>query len=104
MTNEKTSLISGDVLEGDMELTLGELCRLCRVPAERVFELVEEGLVEPQGRNPVHWRFQSVSVRRVRCALRLEQDLGVNVAGAALAVNLLEELEIMRARLRRYND
>ena len=32
-----------------------------------------------------------ISVRRVRRAQRLEQDLGVNVAGAALALELLEE-------------
>jgi len=40
-------------------------------------------------------------VRRVRCAQRLEQDLGVNVAGAALAIDLLEELERLCAHLRR---
>jgi len=41
-------------------------------------------------------------VRRVRCALRLESDLGVNLAGAALALDLLEELNRLRARQRRF--
>lgn len=44
---------------------------------------------------------RGISVRRVRCAQRLEQDLGVNIAGAALALELLEELERLRARLHR---
>jgi chaperone modulatory protein CbpM len=94
-------LLSGEIFEEEIELSLADLCRVCQLPAERVFELVEQGVVEPIGRDPSRWRFQGISVRRVRCALRLEQDLGVNVAGAALAIDLLEELERLRARLRR---
>jgi len=37
-------------------------------------------------------------------ALRLQQDLGVNLAGAALALQLLEEAETLRARLREASD
>ncbi len=94
-------LLSGEIFEEDIELSLADLCRACRLPAERVFELVEEGVIEPVGREPARWRFHGISVRRVRCVQRLEQDLGVNVAGAALAIELLEELERLRARLRR---
>ncbi len=104
MTNDLLSLLTGDVMEDDVELTLADLCRACEVPAELVFELVEEGVIEPLGRDPIRWRFHGISVRRVRCALRLERDLGVNPAGAALALDLLEELEAMRARLRRISD
>ncbi|MCB1876368.1 MAG: MerR family transcriptional regulator [Chromatiales bacterium] len=100
MTMDKTSALVGEILEEQVELTLGELCRACQVPAERVVELVEEGIVDPSGPNPARWRFRGMSVQRVRCALRLEQDLGVNVAGAALALDLMEELERMRIRLR----
>jgi len=102
MTDELLSLLSGEVLEEGVELSLAEMCRACRLPAEQLFELVEEGVVDPLGRDPAQWRFRGVSVRRVRCAVRLERDLGVNVAGAALVLDLLEELEAMRARLRRY--
>ena len=78
--------------------------RACRLPAEQVFELVEEGIVEPLGRDALHWRFQGVSVRRVCCAVQLRRDLGVNWAGAALALELLDELHMLRARLRRFED
>ncbi len=101
MTKDLLSLLSGDVLEEEVELTLAELCRACQVPADQVYELVEEGIIEPQGREPARWRFRGVSLRRVRCALRLERDLGVNFAGAALALDLLEELESLRRRLGR---
>lgn len=99
---ELLKLLSGEIFEEEIELSLADLCRACRLPAERVFELVEQGVIEPVGRDPARWRFQGISVRRVRCAQRLEQDLGVNVAGAALAIDLLEELERLRVRLRRF--
>lgn len=98
------SQLSGEVLEEEIELTLGELSRTCRLPVERLFELVEEGVIEPLGRDPAHWRFRGVSVRRIRRVQRLERDLGVNVAGAALALDLLDELELLRARLRRFES
>lgn len=93
--------LSGEIFEEGIELSLADLCRACRLPAERVLEFVEEGIVEPVGQDSAQWRFQSVSIKRVRCALHLERDLGVNTAGAALALDLLEELERMRERLRR---
>jgi chaperone modulatory protein CbpM len=102
MRNELLSLLSGEVLDEEIELTLGELSWACQLAVERVFELVEEGVIEPLGRDPAHWRFLGVSVRRVRCAQRLQRDLRVNVAGAALALDLLDELERLRARLRRF--
>lgn len=101
MTKDLSSLLIGDVLEEDLEFTLTELCRACSVSAERIVELVDEGLVEPFGTTPARWRFRGVCLRRVRRALRLERDLGVNTAGAALALDLLDEIEIMRARLKR---
>lgn len=96
--------LSGDVLEEDTELSLAELCRACRLSAEQVFELVEEGIVEPLGGSASHWRFQGASVYRVRCAVQLRRDLGVNWAGAALALDLLDELRVLRARVGRFEE
>lgn len=101
MTNDLLSLLTGDVLEEDVEMTLTELCRTCKISAEQVFELVDEGVIEPQGREPAKLHFNGANVLRVRCAMRLQNDLGVNLAGAALALELLEELKVMRERLRR---
>ena len=100
MNDELLKMLSGEVLEEDVELTLAELSQACQQPAERIIELVEEGVVEPRGSDPVRWRFHGTSLLRVRCALNLEKDLGVNAAGAALALDLLEELERLRKRLR----
>lgn len=90
------------LLDDDVHLSLGELCRVCQITADQVAALVDEGVIEPVGAEPGRWRFRMVSVRRVRCAFRLTRDLGLNLAGAALAVELLEEIAHLRAQLRRF--
>lgn len=89
------------ILDEELHLTLGDLCHACQISAEQILALVEEGVLEPQGREPSRWRFPAISIRRVRCTYRLTHDLGLNLAGAALAVELLEEIDQLRARLRR---
>ena len=88
------------ILEEQAELTLADLCRACAVHAERIIELVDVGVLEPLGREPARWRFGGASLQRGRMALRLQQDLGIDLAGAALALELLDEIESLRARLR----
>jgi len=99
--NDLPPLLSGE-LEEELELSLAELCQACRLPAEQVIELVEEGVVEPVGRDSARWRFTGTSLHRVRCAIQLHSDLGINWSGAALALDLLEEIESLRTRLERY--
>lgn len=101
LEDELMRMLAGEIVEDDLEMSLAELCQACGIPGERVFELVEEGVVEPLGRDPGQWRFQGVSVWRVRRAQRLQRDLGINTAGVALALDLLEELRTLRARLQR---
>ena len=42
------------------------------------------------------WRFSGVALTRVQRVIRLQHDFGVNLPGAALALELLEELERLR--------
>ncbi|WP_432743039.1 chaperone modulator CbpM [Methylobacter sp. G7] len=90
---------TGTVIEDD-SLTLEQLCQACGVHAEWVISLVEESIIEPQGDDVHLWRFSGASLVRVRSALRLQHDLGVNLAGIALALDLIEELENLRAQLK----
>jgi chaperone modulatory protein CbpM len=81
-------------------LTLDGLCRACAVQTEFVMAMLEEGVAQPaQGQAVETWRFSEVQVHRVTVAWRLQRDLGVNPAGAALALQLLDEMETLRAQL-----
>jgi len=92
------------ILEEQTQLTLADLCRACAVHEAQIIELVDIGVLEPLSREPIHWRFDGVSVLRARMALRLQRDFEIDLAGAALALELLDEIESLRARLRAMGD
>ena len=93
------SILTGIIVEDSTEFTLGELSRACGMPAEWNLSLVEEGVIEPVGDDQAHWYFRGYCLRRVRIVQRLQSDLGLNLAGAALALELLEEVEALRHRI-----
>ena len=93
--------LSAIILEEQTGLTLTEVCQACAVRVEFIVGLVDEGVLEPLGREPHRWRFTGIHLRRATVALRLQRDLGVNRAGAALALQLLDEIEILQARHRK---
>jgi len=92
----KTESLSGPVLEEDLQLSLGELSQACRVEVEFIVELVQEGVLEPED---TQWRFPGSSLPRLRKAVNLHRDLGLNLAGIALVLDLLEEREQLHAQL-----
>ena len=97
--NEK--ILSGALLDEYTELSLNEFCDACARQEQWVIELVEEGVLEPIGNNREQWRFSATSLRRAQITLRLQRDLGINVAGIALALDLLDEIETLRTHLSR---
>ncbi len=99
MTGKERDLASGLVVEEEIHLTLVELCQASRVPEQEIRSWVIEGVLEPEGATPEEWRFVGASLRRARTALRLSRDLEVNLAGIALALDLLDEITALKARL-----
>jgi len=100
---DRTTL-TGLLLDEEIELSLTEICRVCSASQEWIVELVEEGVLEPSGAERRQWRFQGSSVQRAHAATRLQRDLEINPAGVALALDLLDEVERLRARLRQLED
>lgn len=83
------------------DVSLPELARCCRCSVEWVVELVSEGVIEPaQGSGPEQWLFDEVAIVRAAAAARLANDLAVNAAGVALALDLLDEIRGLRRQLR----
>lgn len=99
MNTQQPSPIDAVIMEEQTAITLAELCRACATPAEAIVALVEEGILAPSGESPARWRFGGTYVRRARVALRLQRDLGLNLPGVALTLQLLDEIETLRGRL-----
>ncbi len=89
------------VLDDSTTWGITEICTLCRVENELVHEMVNEGLVIPEGSSPENWRFNGLAVKRIQVTMRLQNDLRINLPGAALVLDLLDELEELRALLSR---
>ena len=92
--------VTAFILEEQTGVTLGDLCKVCKVDTALIVKLVDEGVLMPDGSAPDQWRFTGLHVHRVRTVVNLQRDLGVNLAGAALALQLLDELSSLRAQLR----
>lgn len=90
--------LTGIILEEQTQLSLAEVSRACAVQVEFIVQLVEEGVLEPLGGEPHRWRFTGAHVRRATVAVRLHRDLDINLAGVALALQLLDEIAALRAR------
>jgi chaperone modulatory protein CbpM len=98
---ENDGRIQGVILDEYLSVTLAELTRLCGSSGRTLQLMVTEGLLRPQGGGrPEDWRFSGLEVRRARRALRLQRDLDLNLAGTALALDLLDEVETLRGRIR----
>ena len=77
-----------------------EICQLCRIDLDAMMELAALGVVEPRETVPGEWQVQAKALPRLRVVGRLMQDLGVNVSGAALAVELIEARRELEGRIR----
>ena len=76
-------------------------CVIALVEPSGAVELAEgccdgRWVLEPRGADPREWRFSGRTVIRARRAMNLARDLRVNWPGAALALDLLDELETLR--------
>ena len=94
-----TKLMDAEVLgEGDW-IEVGEVCRVCRIDMPAVVELVDLGVVSSRGSTPDEWMLPATSLPRLRIVSRLIRDLGVNVTGAALVIDLLESRGELQRRV-----
>ena len=96
-------ILRGELIEEQTLITLDELCEHCTVESTQIVVLVEEGILEPRGARPApeqarEWRFHISSVWRVRTVMHLQRDLGVNLPGAALALELLDRIAELERR------
>ena len=109
--NKQQTIHDGMLLDEQAELTLNDLCCACSSSAEWIIELVEEGALEPvilkidtnkpYDEQQNQWRFTGYSLQRAQTAMRLQRDLNINLAGIALALELLEEISTLQEQLRR---
>ncbi|HSN72664.1 MAG TPA: chaperone modulator CbpM [Steroidobacteraceae bacterium] len=96
--------IRGQLLASESLLELSRFGSLCRVEHSLLIEMIEFGVLEPEGDEPASWRLPVSDLLRARRAARLRRDLDINTAGIAVILDLLEQRDQLLARLRRFEN
>ncbi|MBU3630571.1 chaperone modulator CbpM [Polynucleobacter sp. AP-Melu-500A-A1] len=99
MTQTNITWIEGSVVENEVHMTIVELSHASRTPQDLIMSWVSEGVLSPTGSSPQDWRFSGESLRRAKTAAHLTHDLELNTPGVALALDLLDEIAQLRARI-----
>ncbi|WP_085727351.1 chaperone modulator CbpM [Pseudomonas sp. R37(2017)] len=80
-----------------VQLDMAEFCEATELSDVYVIEIVEHGILEPQGAQPRDWRFTDYELALAKRAAKLRHDLELDWEGVALALDLLEEVRELRA-------
>jgi len=95
-------IASGVRLGEEAWLELDEFARACGVDNAFVRMLVDEGLVALPAEAPP-WCFGGAELARVRRIRRLQRDFEANLQSVAVMLDLIDEVERLRAALLRSN-
>lgn len=95
-----TQRLEAHVLGDGDWIGAAEICELCRLDLPSILELAELGIVSRRESVAGGWQVPATALPRLRVAGRLMRDLGVNVSGAALALELLEAQHELERRIR----
>lgn len=95
----KDNLLIGVLIEDTSTISFTEVCLKYNIPKELLIDMMEEGLFPNQPTEPEQIALDQKALRRIESAFRLHKDLGINLPGVALAIDLLEEIEKMHKEL-----
>jgi chaperone modulatory protein CbpM len=99
MSSSDQQTLTGAIFDESAVLSLKDLSRMCSIDERHIVQFVEEGVLNViEVRS--EWHFRGDALRRARLAVRLERDLELNLAGVALAVELIEEIEQLRRQIK----
>ena len=99
--DREPDLLTGSVIGDEGVLSIEELARACRAEAKWIIELVAMGVLEPHGTDISRWRFRAADLACARRVARLQRDFEASLDAAAVMLDLLDQIERLRARLQR---
>lgn len=92
-----------ELVEALQEWSLVELCQRHLLDADFIVACVESGITEASGLvanlPQAEWRFSAAAVLRIEKARRLQRDLELGLSEMVLVLDLLDEVESLRAEV-----
>lgn len=92
-------ILIGMLIEESTTISFTEVCHKYNIPKELLIEMIEQGLFPNQPTELAQIALDQKALRRIESAFRLHRDLGINLPGVALALELLEEIEQLHKEL-----
>ena len=96
--NNKT-IVAGVLMDEQTTITFVDVCEKCDISEEILHDMMEHGLFTHQENQVQNIPFNEKSISRIQTACRLQHDLGINLPGVVLVLELLDELEQTRKEL-----
>jgi chaperone modulatory protein CbpM len=96
--SKSSQSVSEFVANSDIKLSLEQLCDALDTKQSFILQLVEQDLITPKG-NENEWQFDITCYNRAKSACSFYHDLDVNMAGIALALDLLDKIERLEHEL-----
>lgn len=84
--------------------TLESLAACTGIHPARIAYFVEYGLLEPSARTGTQWLFNTACLARLRMIERLRRDLGANLAGIAVILDLLDRLTTLQREVEQWRS
>lgn len=95
----KDTILTGVLIEESTTISFIEVCHRYHIPEALLMEMIEEGFFNTPSIEQERIALNQNELRKMEKAFRLHRDLGVNLPGVALALELLEEMEHLRQEL-----
>lgn len=78
--------------------TTNAVCHSYKLNQDAVGEMVYWGIATPAGNSPKKWLFTHNDFERIGRASRFRSELEINIPGAALALQLLEDIKNLSSK------
>jgi len=92
-------ILEAVVLDDHISLSLIELSQACNSHEAWVLELVDEGIIDPLEQDQNNFNFPGSCLKQALAVKHLQQDLGINLAGAAMVMDLKQEIDKLRSHI-----
>lgn len=91
----QNNILIGMLIEETETISYIEVCKKYNIPEKLLIEMMEHGLFTNQSTRLEQLKLNQKELHRIESAFRLHHDLGINLPGVVLAIELLEKIQQM---------
>lgn len=95
----KSTMIMGMLVDEQSSVSFLEVCEKQGISEDVLLDMLEHGLLPEVNSTDKQVEFDLTMLNRIQSACRLQVDLGLNVPGVVLVLELMDELKQLHSEL-----